>query len=364
MHICLIGNNLTSIVLAKNLINKKIKVSIFCEKTNRLNLPSKTIGISKKNFDFFERNIMKLKKNKIWHIKKIEIFNEKSQIEKILNFENNKKQLFTIVKDDIIYKSINDNLKKNSFLKKVNLNKNSFFKDIVKKKYNLIINCDSNNFIAKNFFTKKIEKNYNSSAYTCIIRHKKIINRTASQIFTKVGPLAFLPLSNLETSIVFSIRNNEEEITEKKFKELINRYNKIYKIEKFSKINKFKLNSLNLRNYYHKNIMAFGESLHKIHPLAGQGFNMTLRDIEILSKIIDEKIDLGLQLNESVYSDFEKKTRHFNLLFSTGIDFIYEFFHIDSKKHSNYSSKLLKKFDKNSLFKKIITKYADNGINF
>ena len=40
--------------------------------------------------------------------------------------------------------------------------------------------------------------------------------------------------------------------------------------------------------------MAFGDSLHKIHPLAGQGFNMTLRDIKILSNIIQNRIDLGL----------------------------------------------------------------------
>ena len=34
--------------------------------------------------------------------------------------------------------------------------------------------------------------------------------------------------------------------------------------------------------------MTLGDGLHKIHPLAGQGFNMTLRDIKILSKVLDE----------------------------------------------------------------------------
>ena len=34
MNICLIGNGLTNIVLAKNLLNKKIKVDLFCEKKN------------------------------------------------------------------------------------------------------------------------------------------------------------------------------------------------------------------------------------------------------------------------------------------------------------------------------------------
>ena len=30
-----------------------------------------------------------------------------------------------------------------------------------------------------------------------------------------------------------------------------------------------------LRNYSFKNILSFGDLLHKVHPLAGQGFNMT-----------------------------------------------------------------------------------------
>ena len=80
--------------------------------------------------------------------------------------------------------------------------------------------------------------------------------------------------------------------------------------------------SASLRNYYHTNVLAFGELIHKIHPLAGQGFNMTVRDIKILLEIIQNKIDLGLQLNSSVNQEFEKNTKHRNYIFSNGIDFI------------------------------------------
>ena len=47
--------------------------------------------------------------------------------------------------------------------------------------------------------------------------YQKILNKTAIQIFTKYGPLAFLPLSKTKTSIVFSILNkkiNETKITD------------------------------------------------------------------------------------------------------------------------------------------------------
>ena len=70
----------------------------------------------------------------------------------------------------------------------------------------------------------------------------------------------------------------------------------IIHINNFSR---FELQMSNLRNYYHGNILAFGDLLHKIHPLAGQGFNMTLRDIKIFSEIIHERLNLGLPLDIS-----------------------------------------------------------------
>ena len=40
---------------------------------------------------------------------------------------------------------------------------------------------------------------------------------------------------------------------------------------------------------------------------------MTLRDIKILSELIDKKIDLGLPLDQSILKEFENKTKHFKL---------------------------------------------------
>ena len=95
-----------------------------------------------------------------------------------------------------------------------------------------------------------------------------------------------------------------------------------------------------MKNYYYKKILCFGDNIHKIHPLAGQGFNMTLRDIKILSKIIDNKIYLGLPIDQSVLKEFENKTKHFNYLYATSIDFIHEFFKIDNKFNNFYSDKI------------------------
>jgi|TARA_B100001964_G_scaffold222370_1_gene267231 2-octaprenyl-6-methoxyphenol hydroxylase len=173
---------------------------------------------------------------------------------------------------------------------------------------------------------------------------------------------AFLPISVFETSVVFSIINRREVLSENEIKNLIRLYNKNYNIKSFGKLEKFELNFSAPRNYYHNNLMAFGDSLHKIHPLAGQGFNMTLRDIKIFSKIIQNRIDLGLSLDHSIYSEFEKKTKHLNFIFSSSIDFIHEFFKFDNKYKNIYSKNLLKFIGGNRFLNKLVSKYADHGL--
>ena len=89
---------------------------------------------------------------------------------------------------------------------------------------------------------------------------------------------------------------------------------------------------------------------------------MTIRDIKILLEIIQNKIDLGLPINSSVNQEFQKNTKHKNFIFSNGIDFIYEFFKLESKVSSNILSKSIQLFGKNKIANNFFTNSADNGI--
>ena len=153
MNICLIGDSLTSLALAKNLINKNINVYLYCKKSKKSIFKSRTIGISKNNFDFFNKEIIKFRKNIFWKIKGIEIYSEKLKDEKILNFENNGEELFLMAKNNEIYQLLDRDLKKNKLFKKILIKNNNFYKKIInEQKYELIINCDGNNKISRVFF--------------------------------------------------------------------------------------------------------------------------------------------------------------------------------------------------------------------
>ena len=356
MTVCILGNGLTALTLAKALVNHKISVDAYFNQKNYKISNSRTIGISKNNIDFFNKNIININKI-IWKLNKIEIFSENLKDEKLINFKTGNDQLFSILKNHKLYNFLEKDLSKNKFFKSKFYNKKNFFS---LDKYELIINCDPSNFITMKYFSNKIVKKYHSNAYTTIIKHEQILNDTAVQIFTKKGPLAFLPISNRETSIVYSIYNTND-IKDENIEQLIRNKNFKYKIINLQKINSFELKSLNLRSYYHNNILAFGDLLHKVHPLAGQGFNMTIRDIKVLLEIIREKLDVGLPLDSSVNFEFQKKIRHKNFVFSNGVDLIYELFNIERKAKNNFLSKSIKTVSNNPSINKIFVKLADRG---
>ena len=269
-----------------------------------------------------------------------------------------------MIKNDELYKSLNEKLLRNKFYKKITIKHNFFYDKLLEKNnYDLIINCDQNNPISKKYFIKKIVKDYKNFAYTTILEHKKLENTSAIQIFTELGPIAFLPISNVKTSVVCSLDIKNKSYNNSEILELINKYNPKFKIKKTLRLSSFKLESSNLRNYYYKNILAFGDLLHRIHPLAGQGFNMTLRDIKNLSEIIQKKIDLGLQLDDLVLEQFQQQTKNKNFIFSSGIDFIYEFFNFDKQTKSKNLNNILKFFGTNKKFMNKIINFADKGLN-
>ena len=352
MNVCILGDGLTSLSLAKALVNLEINVDVISHKKIDKLDKTRTLGLSRSNIEFFNKNIVNIDKL-LWKIKKIEIFNDNSKNNELINFDNSKNYLFATIKNKEFYNLLYLNLIKSKIF--------NFKKKLILSKYNLIINCDPKNIITKKFFFKNMKKNYNSFAYTTIIEHKKLINNnTAMQIFTKRGPLAFLPLSDTKTSIVYSYKGKKIS----NIFELVNFYNKKYSIKKFNEYRTFELRSSNLRNYYHQNILAFGDLLHRIHPLAGQGFNMSVRDIKELVKIIRFKINHGLSLDSSVCIDFEKNTKHKNYIFSNSIDFLYEFFNFERKIKSNILSKTIKLLGAQKSTNKIFTELADNGIVF
>ena len=147
-------------------------------------------------------------------------------------------------------------------------------------------------------------------------------------------------------------------LLKKKIKFYASKYLK--KIKFLTKIESKDLNFLVRNKYFKDRILLFGDALHVIHPFVGQGFNMTLRDLVSLKKILTKKINLGLDIGSSdILSEFSDETKPRNFVFSVGVDLLKNSF--SYKKLRNDTLKIL---NKSNLAKNFIFDIADKGIRF
>ena len=114
MKVCIIGNGLTSLTLAKALINRDIFVDILKDQKDIRYSENRTLGISKSNIEYFNKNISDIKKL-LWKIKSIKIFSENSSKNEIIDFSDNDEVLFAILQNDKLYKQLNNELLKSKF---------------------------------------------------------------------------------------------------------------------------------------------------------------------------------------------------------------------------------------------------------
>ena len=175
MNACLIGFNLTNFLLAILLSKKGFNVDIIFEEKNTHKFTNRTIGVSKKNVEFI-KSFLQIPNQYLWPIKEIEIFNLNNNPSKKIKFKDNKNENFFIIKQDYFNNLSERKCRKlkNVYFKKYK--ENEILKLEKNNSYNLIINSQSNNILMKKFFSNSIKKDYESSAFTSIINHKKFDN--------------------------------------------------------------------------------------------------------------------------------------------------------------------------------------------
>ncbi len=112
--------------------------------------------------------------------------------------------------------------------------------------------------------------------------------------------------------------------------------------------------------YYKDRTLLFGDALHTIHPFVGQGFNMTLRDLFSLEKILRKKISLGMDIgSEDILSEFSQETKPRNFAFALGTDFLKSSF-----KSKKFRDQILILLNKNNFGKNIFFNIANKGLEF
>jgi len=381
--ICIIGANLTGLVTAISLSKLNCEIDLITGHNNQNLNSNRTLAISQHNLEFLNKlNISKSIKQDIWPCSKIKLYSEieSEKFSEIFEFNNYNDQMkiFYIIKNSELIKHMMAKIEKTkniSIIKNKEINKienQGLLKGIKfnnnKLKYNLIIVCTgSNSDLVKNLFRNQtIENSYNETSVTVILRHKSLENNIARQIFLNDAILALLPISKTKTSIVLSIKKNAKQ-SDLFFKNKIKFYTKKYlKNIIFEKNLEYKdLNFLIRKKYYTDRILLFGDALHVVHPFVGQGFNMILRDLENLEKILSKKISLGLDIGSyDILSEFSNEIKSSNFVFSIGINILKNSFSIKNNHVKKIRDDAFKILNKNDFTKNIFFNIANRGFRF
>ncbi len=156
--------------------------------------------------------------------------------------------------------------------------------------------------------------NYPQTGIVCNVKHEKPHKGVAQERFLPSGPFAILPLKGgHECSLVWTEKSHlapiytsmsEKDITT----EIAKRFgNYLGKIELSSKVFSYPLSLLNATRYHAERLALAGDAAHAIHPIAGQGFNLGIRDIEALLPLLAKTKALGLDIgNADILSEYEK----------------------------------------------------------
>lgn len=142
---------------------------------------------------------------------------------------------------------------------------------------------------------KTDKKDYGQRGLVAYVRTMESHHNTAWQRFLPAGPLAFLPFSDGRCSIVWTLPNDEAErllqCDEETFcRELTRAFDaRLGEVTEVSQRAVFPLQRQLSKEMLVGRVALIGDAAHTVHPLAGQGVNLGLRDVAALLDLLGEE---------------------------------------------------------------------------
>ena len=275
-------------------------------------------------------------------------------------------QLATSLKEN---KNIDTLFKTKSIRKETHSNKVSILIDEQKEIFArvLILSVNDENLLEQNNI-KFISQNLNQTAFSINVKGEFKKQNHAFQIFTSSGPLAFLPYTHNQASLVWSLKNDSKELNYEK-SELESKVNDYFEKEigalKIENIETHKLNFLYAKKLYHGNTVLMGNIAHNIHPIAGQGLNLSIKDISLFVEVISKYTSLGYEVNNRMaFKEFDQLRKIDNAAYSFGTLALDKILKSKNTFLSMFANMGIKILDKNNLLKSKIIKNATGVENF
>lgn len=172
---------------------------------------------------------------------------------------------------------------------------------------------------------------YGQSGIVATIGHERDHGGRAVEHFLPSGPFAILPLvrdaTGFRSSIVWTEQTQNVEAllaldSDDQKQEIERRFGlQLGEISLLSRPQAWPLSFGMARRFVGERLALMGDAAHVIHPLAGQGLNLGLKDTAVLAEVIVDAMRLGLDIGaRSVLADYERQRRPDTLLMAATME--------------------------------------------
>ncbi len=164
---------------------------------------------------------------------------------------------------------------------------------------------------------------YDQIGIVCTVAHERPHRGVAQERFLPAGPFAILPMTSDPTrghrsSLVWTERADLAPaimaLDEAGFaEEMANRFGDyLGRLEVVGGRWSFPLGLSHATRYADQRLVLIGDAAHAMHPIAGQGLNMGLRDVAALAEVVLDSRRLGLDIGDGVVLERYQRWRRFD----------------------------------------------------
>jgi 2-octaprenyl-6-methoxyphenol hydroxylase len=161
---------------------------------------------------------------------------------------------------------------------------------------------------------------YPQSAIVTNVGHERDHQGRAEEHFLPAGPFAILPLKGRRSSIVWTEATREAErivaLPDADFHAELERRFKLH-LGEITSVGPRRAHPLGFfvtRSFIAERIALVGDAAHVIHPIAGQGLNMGLKDVAALAEVVVDAVRLGLDPGAADVLERYQRWRRFDTM--------------------------------------------------